>query len=588
MLVLALHQLPWERAAHLAVVDSCEAGWDTGAEWIAAQIRCGKKPTLAAGDGNLAARIYTNHLVTRKKMKDGTWQTITRYTVSAKWTTRNGRRNPDLKYVLVDRGFLDRNPRLSSLAKRVYHLVCFEQFKYGGCALTSGEMAERLGVNDSQSENAAKRVGKVLRKLDERGELERDERGIYAPTHPVYKVERERYRPEVIRASLAGAERERIAEGEAEATRTHSEPARDSFGTGEGLTRNHTTIKNYKELEELRAAARGLSTGSDEDAPADAPQLLKSEKASLTEKLLTDPEAPTHPRGADSTLPSSFEAPTIPGTSPAPWTPGDPTKNREELLERLRAILNSTFDTYGEPGRQIDEDTLVGLRLLENRCGPLAAPQLDSIDRALRTLLADLAQLPMRERFGKYRHFLASPPDELYDDLERLRRVYDKSLPIDADIAALIDAPAAEPTPVEPSGPIDSTPTHPSLIARLRELIGAAAALAAATDAKNTGWAGGRFFPEAALSSLAAAVAAAEAEASVNVPVSVPVTVFRPQVIVSASDVDDAFSVIEALLSDEEATAVLSTIHRRAVCESGATLAQHLQAHVERALALAA
>lgn len=438
LLELALYSLAWERATHLAVVDACEPGWDVGAEWIGKQVKSSKQAMLDAERTNLAEGQYTHRRRVPKQMKDGRWFTATYLNVSAKWTTRNSRRNPDLHWLPLDTAFLDRNPRLGELAKRVYHTVCNEQRRYGGCALGPTRLAKRLSVERTASKSAADRVSRALATLIERGELIREAGSLFAPRYPV-APDRGRFRPDAIRASLGGSERERIAKT------LHTEPRHPPLGTETPPARNHPTTRNYKELERPSGAPRREADAEERTAgssvsPDVEPLPLKNQERALME---------------------AAGVPTDSGTESDPCVADVPFSVREgsELPAAIEEKLASIFAT--NDGRRTLAHKAVSHAwrvVCSNQLGALNSAQLRvSVPRFL-AQLDSVAAVAASNEHGAFGRLTTSckwiaHADDFYDELKQLRHERDESAAAPGNITFDLEAEFAELHDNEPAAP---------------------------------------------------------------------------------------------------------------------------------------
>lgn len=181
----ALFTLSWPRAAHLAVVDAVQHGWDTPHRWVAATAKISKASAARAAQENLRAGIYDSASTVTKTTRDGTRIESTVYQVNRDWSTR-GRNNGRKVFIRVDKRFLAANPRASDLTKRLYHLIAFEQWREGACALAPSALADLLRVDPTPAQTAAQRVYEALRSLRRRGEVDRTSEGYLAAPHYQY------------------------------------------------------------------------------------------------------------------------------------------------------------------------------------------------------------------------------------------------------------------------------------------------------------------------------------------------------------------------------------------------------------------
>jgi hypothetical protein len=383
----ALCDWSWVRAGHLAVVDSCEPGeWDTGGRWIGSIIKTGKEATLAAGLANLAEGTYTRLETRRKRIKGGRSFDGTFWSVSAHWTTRNGKRRNGNKYVPLDTAWLDRNPRAGDDKKRIYHLLAFEQRFYGACALATSQIAEQLGIEGTGTQTPAQRVWRAINSLIDSGDAEHHAEGDYytlqryEPAPPDHA----RIKPNARRAAFARALRRRLGEEWRSTERDDSEPHLLPLGTALVTTQNHPTTRNDEERLENLTAVSGREF-LDQNADREDNQELRA--------------------GSD-------ENPAL-------------TENSEgwQLPDAAQTKLRAIFGAYAEPGRKAHTDAARALACLAERLGenqPATDELLRQLDRVKRESRGSLhAAYPLLKEALSY---VVEPLDETWEQLKQERQ----------------------------------------------------------------------------------------------------------------------------------------------------------------------
>jgi hypothetical protein len=365
----ALLTLPWPRAAHLAIVDAVEHGWDTPHRWVAATAKTSKASAARAAQENLRAGIYDSARTVTKTTRDGTRIESTVYKVNRDWSTR-GRSKRRKVFIRVDKRFLAANPRAGDLTKRLYHLIAFEQWRDGACALTPSALADLLGVKATPAQTPAARVYEALRSLRRRGEVERTPEGyLTAPHYEYAPPDPPRLKADQRRSSAAARRRAEL-----------------SLGTSSPVTGNQLP--------------------GEPEPPNDSERL----RTTLRAERVGEEERDEH-RGGDATN----------------WQEGKAVSEDDAmaLLPGTAAALEGVFGYIPTPLAR-DLVTSLRLRRTANDDEPLNATQLEIIDNATATRLTALSKHSEdpRELFRIVRAALkaAAGDDELRVRVKQIRR----------------------------------------------------------------------------------------------------------------------------------------------------------------------